>query len=143
MVKSKLYRKNVEIGRKRIPLRKLLHGKTIRDAAKALEEFRLTFNEEEILLGATLTVKHSGYDEFTLVAHRPETDKEYNDRLEKERLAEEKRREAAQRKKERDEAKRRFEEENKKLKAIELIRELASKNGFTEEEITKLLKTNG
>jgi hypothetical protein len=68
-------RKIVQIKTVRIPLVKLLHGKEIRAAAKALEDFRLKMKEEEILLGATLTIKRDAWDrDFNLVATRPETD---------------------------------------------------------------------
>lgn len=76
-------RKTVELGRKRIPFNKLFDGKEIREAAKALEDFRLHFNEQEILYGAKLTIHMGTYYENTasLVAARPETDKEYEERL--------------------------------------------------------------
>ena len=51
MAKTTLQRQSVELGKKRVPLKKLLHGKEIRAAAKALEDFRLIFNEQEILCG--------------------------------------------------------------------------------------------
>ena len=81
-------RKTLQIKKLRIPLRKLLDGKEIREAAKNLEDFRLKMNELEILQGAKLTVKYDNWDStFDLVATRPETDAEMNDRLEKARLA--------------------------------------------------------
>jgi hypothetical protein len=81
-------RKTLQIKKLRIPLRKLLDGKEIREAAKNLEDFRLKMNELEILQGAKLTVKYDNWDStFDLVATRPETDQEMNDRLEKARLA--------------------------------------------------------
>jgi hypothetical protein len=81
-------RKIIQIKRLRIPLRKLLDGKEIREAAKNLEDFRLKMNELEILQGAKLTVKYDNWDStFDLVATRSETDNEMADRLEKARLA--------------------------------------------------------
>jgi hypothetical protein len=81
-------RKILTIKQARIPLVKLLNGKDIRTAAKNLEDFRLKMNELEILHGATLTVKYDNWNsDFNLVATRPETDNEMNDRLEKARLA--------------------------------------------------------
>jgi hypothetical protein len=81
-------RKTLQIKKLRIPLRKLLDGKEIREAAKNLEDFRLKMNELEILQGAKLTVKYDNWDStFDLVATRQETDAEMNDRLEKARLA--------------------------------------------------------
>jgi hypothetical protein len=81
-------RKILTIKQARIPLVKLMNGKDIRTAAKNLEDFRLKMNELEILHGATLTVKYDNWNsDFNLVATRPETDNEMNDRLEKARLA--------------------------------------------------------
>ena len=81
-------RKILTIKQARIPLVKLLNGKDIRTAAKNLEDFRLKMNDLEILHGATLTVKYDNWNsDFNLVATRPETDQEMNDRLEKARLA--------------------------------------------------------
>ena len=81
-------RKTLLIKKLRIPMVKLLDGKDIRTAAKNLEDFRLKMNELEILHGATLTVKYDNWNsDFNLVATRPETDNEMNDRLEKARLA--------------------------------------------------------
>jgi hypothetical protein len=93
-------RKTLTIKQARIPLVKLLNGKDIRTAAKNLEDFRLKMNELEILHGATLTVKYDNWNsDFNLVATRPETDQEMNDRLEKARLAAEaKQRREAERK---------------------------------------------
>jgi hypothetical protein len=54
MTKKTDQRKTIQVGSKRIPLNKLLHGKEIREAAKALEDFRLKLNEEEFLYGAKL-----------------------------------------------------------------------------------------
>lgn len=144
MVKSKLSRKSVELGRKRIPLRKLLHGKEIREAAKSLEDFRLNFNEEEILLGAKLTIKMDTYGEAILYAHRPETDKEYEDRLEKERLAAEAKADREKKRKIREEQLAKEQEELKKKQALNKILEIAKSNNLNEEELAKLLKgTNG
>jgi hypothetical protein len=124
-------RKLVQIKSIRIPMVKLIAGKEIRAAAKALEDFRLKMKEEEILLGATLTVKRDAWDDaFHLVATRPETDQEMADRLEKARLAAEakKRREAERKAKEAALAKKRKEEEQ--LKAMETIYKLAREAGL-------------
>lgn len=125
-------RKTVEIKSLRIPMMKLLHKKDIRSAAKALEDFRLKMKEEEILLGATLTIRRDmyGYD-YYLVATRLETDQELADRLEKERRAAEakNRREAEKRAAEAErEAKRKQAEQ---LKAFEMIHKLAQENGLS------------
>lgn len=124
-------RKTIEIKSLRIPMMKLLHNKDIRTAAKNLEDFRLKMKEEEILLGATLTIKRDQWDEdYHLIATRPETDQELNNRLEKERRAAEakKRREAEKRA---AEAKREAERQAaEQRKAMEMIHDLARKHGI-------------
>ena len=70
MARNKLDRKTVEIDRKRIPLRTLIHGKEIRDAAKALEDFRVKLNEKEFLYGAKLYVDWKDYGTVDIVARR-------------------------------------------------------------------------
>ena len=124
-------RKTIQIKKLRIPLVKLLDGKDIRTAAKNLEDFRLKMNDLEILHGATLTVKYDNWNsDFNLVATRPETDNEMNDRLEKARLAAEakKRREAE---KKAAEAKREADRlAAEQRKAFDMITELARKHGI-------------
>jgi uncharacterized protein (DUF1800 family) len=124
-------RKILTIKQARIPLVKLLNGKEIREAAKNLEDFRLKMNELEILHGATLTVKYDNWNsDFNLVATRPETDQEMNDRLEKARLAAEakQRREAEKKAAEaKREADRVIAEQRK---AFDMISELARKHGI-------------
>ena len=124
-------RKTIQIKKLRIPLVKLLDGKDIRTAAKNLEDFRLKMNELEILHGATLTVKYDNWNsDFNLIATRPETDNEMNDRLEKARLAAEakKRREAEKKAAEaKREADRVIAEQRK---AFDMIHELARKHGI-------------
>lgn len=134
-------RKTVEIGRKRIPFKKLFDGKEIREAAKALENFRLCFNEAEILYGAKLTIHMGTYydNEASLVAARPETDNEYDERIAKaERAAELKVKRAAE-KKEADRLKAIEKEANKQKDALEKIREVAKANGLTIKQLQTLL----
>lgn len=133
-------RKTVELGRKRIPFKKLFNGKEIREAAKALEEFRLCFNEFEILYGARLTIHMTSYyDEAELVAARPETDKEYEERVAKaERAAELKAKRVAE-KKETDRLKAIEKEANRQKDALEKIRDMAKANGLTVEQLKTLL----
>ena len=110
---------------------KLINGKDIRTAAKALEDFRLKMNELEILHGATLTVKYDNWNsDFNLIATRPETDNEMNDRLEKARLAlEAKQRREAEKKA--AEAKREADRViAEQRKAFDMISELARKHGI-------------
>jgi len=124
-------RKQIEIGRKRIPLRKLLHGKEIRDAAKTLEEFRKTLNEQEFLHGAKLFVDWQDYGMCDIVARRPETDKEYADRLERARVAAEQK--ALREQKRIAEAEQRAHREiiRKKQEAVDLIQKLAKGAGIS------------
>lgn len=142
MAKDSNKRKRVELAVKRIPLRKLLHGKDIRSAAKALEDFRLVFNEQEILFGATLTIKMESHGEAVLYAHRPETDKEYSERMEQLRLA-------AERKAERDHKRTLMEAarlkqlaQDKKKNALETILKIAKENGLSTDEFSTLLNKN-
>jgi hypothetical protein len=124
-------RKTLTIKKLRIPMVKLLDGKDIRTAAKNLEDFRLKMNELEILHGATLTVKYDNWNsDFNLVATRPETDNEMNDRLEKARLAlEAKQRREAEKKA--TEAKREADRViAEQRKAFDMIHELARKHGI-------------
>jgi hypothetical protein len=131
MARNKQDRKLVEIGRKRIPLRTLLHGKEIRDAAKSLEEFRMKLNEQEFLHGAKLYVHWDNYNEVDIVARRLETDKEYNDRLERARIAAEQK--ALREQKRAAEAEQRAQREliRKKKEAVDLIQKLAKGAGIS------------
>jgi hypothetical protein len=135
-------RKLIEIKQLRLPMQKLLHNKDIRTAAKNLEDFRLKMKEEEILLGATLTVRRDTYgNDYWLVATRPETDQEFADRLEKERLAEEarKRREAERKAKE---EKARAEREQRRIaEALEDLRKHAMIHGIPMDVLVDSLKT--
>ena len=127
---KKIERKTVEIDRKRIPLRSLLHGKEIRDAAQSLEDFRMKLNEKEFLYGAKLYVDWKDYGSVDIVARRPETDQEYSDRLERQRLLEEQKRERERKRKEQEEFRARQREIKRKAQAAELIKRLAEENGI-------------
>ena len=124
-------RKTIEVGRKRIPLKKLLHGKEIRSAAKALEDFRLNLNEAEFMYGAKITVQMDSYGECTAVAKRPETDSEFANRLEKARLAAEAKKEREVKRKiaVAEQAKR--DEETRKIRTIEHLKSMAKANGIS------------
>lgn len=124
-------RKTIEVDRKRVPLRKLFHGKEIREAAKALEDFRLNLNEAEFLYGAKITIQMDTYGECTAVAKRPETDKEFADRLEKARLAAEAKKERERIKKLKEEQRKKDEETNRKQRAAEYIQKLAKEAGIS------------
>jgi pyruvate/2-oxoglutarate dehydrogenase complex dihydrolipoamide acyltransferase (E2) component len=123
-------RKTVEIGRKRIPLRSLLHGKEIRDAAKSIEEFRMKMNEQEFLYGAKLYIDWKDYGTADIVARRLETDKEYEDRLERARIAAEQKRERERRAKEQEEARAAQRALRKKIDAAAAIKKLAEEAGI-------------
>lgn len=66
----------VEIGKKRVPLKTLIHGKEIREAMAGLEKFRQQFNEEEFLLGAKVYISYNELECWAIIK-RPETDREY------------------------------------------------------------------
>ncbi len=136
---KKLQRKTIEIDRKRIPLRSLLHGKEIREAAQALEKFRLKMNDKEILYGAKLVIDWDDYHNVHVVARRPETDQEYADRLERLRVAEEAKKERERKRQLAAEMKARQEEANKKAKAAEYIQRLVKEAGLSVDELNKLL----
>jgi len=140
--KNPLEPKKIKLKEQRIPLVKLLNGKEIRVAAKALEDFRLKFGEEEILYGATLTVKYDTWDrDFRIVAERMETAEETLARVEKERLAEEarKRREAERKIKE---AKAKAEREQRRIaEALEDLRKHAMIHGIPLDRLVDSLKT--
>ncbi len=142
MAKVKNERQVVEINSKRIPLRKLLHNKEIREAAKALEDVRLAFKEEEILYGAKLHVKWIDYNEVNIVASRLETDQEFADRLEKQRLAEEAKQERARIRKLREQERARLEEANRKERIANHIRDLAKSNGLTSRDLETILNAD-
>jgi len=131
MPRNKQERKTVEIGRKRIPLRTLLHSKEIRDAAKSLEDFRKKLNEQEFLHGAKLYVDWDNYNEVDIVARRLETDKEYADRLERARIAAEQK--ALREQKRIAEAEKRAQRDiiRKKQEAVDLIQKLARGAGIS------------
>ena len=127
---KKQERKTIEIDRKRIPLRTLLHGKEIREAAKSLEDFRMKLNEQEFLYGAKIVIHWENYGEAYAVARRLETDKEFADRLEKQRLAAEAKAERERIKKIKAEQRAREEEANKKARVAEYIQKLAREAGI-------------
>lgn len=138
MDKKTLQRKQVEIGKKRIPLRKLLHGKEIRAGAKALEDFRLQLNEQEMLFGAKLTIKMEPYGEAVLIASRLETDNEYEKRLEAHRIAEEQKAERARKRKLVEAERQKRLEQERKGSAVESIRRMIIANGLTPEDLAKM-----
>lgn len=127
---KKMERKTVEIDRKRVPLRSLLHGKEIREAARALEDFRMKLNEKEFLYGAKLYVDWRDYGSVDIVARRLETDQEYSDRLERARIAAEQKAERERRRKEQEAVRAAQREARKKADAAAQIRQLAKEAGI-------------
>ena len=139
MARNKQDRKTVEIDRKRIPLRSLIHGKEIRDAAKSLEAFRMKLNEQEFLYGAKLYIDWKDYSTVDIVARRLETDKEYADRLERARIAEEQKR---RREIERAAAavkRAEMEEFRQRAAAVENLRKTAKQLGLSGKDLVDLL----
>ena len=133
-------RKTVEVGRKRVPLKKLLHGKEIRVAAKALEDFRLQLVEQEFLLGAKITLHFDSYGDLTAVAKRPETDNEMFKRLEKARLVAEAKAERERKRKIAEAERAKKIEADLKKDAVNTIKRLVQNNNLTPEELAELLK---
>ncbi len=128
---KKLEKKLLEIDCKRIPLRQLLHGKEIREAAKALEDFRLKLNDKEILYGAKIFIKWDNYGDVYAAARRLETDQEFADRIEKARLAAEAKKEREAKRKLQAEIRAREEEKNRKERVAEHIKKLAKEAGLS------------
>lgn len=116
-----LKRRQIELKSERVPLRKLLNGLEIREAAKNLENFRLKLNEQEILYGAKIKLKVADYGECYMVAVREESDQEYAARVEKARILAEQRRQAKIRREQQQEQRRR---EAEKLARSDMIRNL-------------------
>lgn len=133
------HRKRIEIGSKRIPMKKLLHGKEIREAAKALEDFRMNLNEQEFLYGAKITIQVKEYGETYAVASRLETDKEFEERLEKARLAAEAKKERERIRKLKEAERARIEAEMRKERIAQHIKDLASTNGLTKQDVLDIL----
>lgn len=132
-------RKTIEVARKRVPLKSLLNGKEIRVAAKALEDFRLKMNEAEFLYGAKITLTVDSYGECTAVAKRPETDKEFADRIEKARLAAEAKKEREIKRKEAEVAAAQKKREAQRQQTIEHIKRMAKEQGISSNELVECL----
>ena len=138
---KKLQKKFVELKKVRIPMRKLLHGFEIREAADNLKNYRLKLLEEELMQGAKLTVKMDTYGEVMLHASRLETDKEFEARLEAARLAEEAKKERAAKRKLYEAEKAKRDAEVRKQNVAQRAKEMALSNGISVEELTEMLKS--
>lgn len=132
-------RKMIEVGRKRIPMKKLLHGKEIREAAAALEDYRLHLNEAEFLYGAKITIMMGEYGEATAVAKRLETDSELAARIEKARVAAEAKKERERKRKLAEAEKAKRDAETRKIRTAEHIKQLIKANGLSNEELVDFL----
>lgn len=132
-------RKTIEVERRRVPLKKLLHGKEIREAAAALEEFRLKMNEAEFLYGARIVLQMGEYNECHAVAKRLETDKEYADRLEAARLAAEAKKEREIKRKAEVEAKALRAQEEQRLKAVEYVKSMVKEHKISTDDLVDVL----
>lgn len=139
-MEKKLQRKTVELKTVRIPLRKLLHGFEIREAADNLKNYRLKLLEEELMQGAKLTIKMEPHGEAVLTARRPETDKEYAERLERARLAEEAKQERQRKREIYLAEKARRDEADRKKNVAKTIASMVKSNQMTIEELSNLLK---
>lgn len=137
--KNKQQRQTVEIARKRIPLRTLLHGKEIRDAAKALEDFRLKFKEQEFLYGGKISIHWDDYNTVEAVVRRPETDKEYEERLERQRIAEEQKQQREIKRQEREQQRMAEMEQRRKAQAVDTIRAKARELGLDDKDLVDIL----
>lgn len=135
-------RKLIDIAKKRIPMKRLLHGKDIREGMAELEKFRQQFNEQEFFYGATVYLQMESYGDTYAVVRRPETDKEYNHRMTLERKQAEAKLARAEAKRVREEervkraeAKAALEAEQRRLDEIEAIKVAARKLGLTAKDI--------
>lgn len=137
-------RAEVEIARKRLPLKRMIHGKEIREVMEEFEKFRLQFNEQEFFHRAKIYLSFDQGESIASV-RRMETDNEYNkrlaqlrkeeaERLERKRIREEKARIREERKKAlaEEEAKR------QRLEAIDIVKQAARKLGLTAKDLVDM-----
>ena len=137
-------RKLIEIGHKRVPLKKIFHKKDFATALAELKEFRTYFAEQEILYKAKVIFEFE-YDYCIARSFRPENDKELNERLEQERLAREAKLERARKKAERDkikaqkaELKAQQDAEVQRLRDLDTIKILSRKLGLSVKEVLEM-----
>lgn len=137
-------RKLVEIGHKRVPLKKIFHKKDFATALAELKEFRTYFAEQEILYKAKVIFEFE-YDYCIARSFRPENDKELAERLEQERQAREAKLERARKKAERDkiraqkaELKAQQDAEVQRLRDLDTIKILSRKLGLSVKEVLEM-----
>lgn len=138
-------RKLVEIGRRRFPMKKLIHGKEIREAMEEMERFRQQFNEQEFFYGARVYLEVADYDRIDAVCKRLETDKEYDARMEEIRAKEQLKREREQRRLAKEAERRRQLEaaaaqaaELQRQRDLQAVKDLARKLGLSSKELSEL-----
>ena len=138
-------RRLVEIKRKRLPLKKLLNGREIREAMAEMENFRRQFNEEEFFYGAQLYLEVVDYDRIDAVCKRLETDKEYAARMEEIRAKEQLKFEREERRRLREEARKKRQEEEaaraaeeQRQKDLDSLKAMARKLGLSSKELADL-----
>ena len=134
-----LKRKQIEIKSERVPLKKLLNGYEIREAARNLENFRLKLNEYEILYGAKIKLKVADYGDCYMTAVREESDAEYSKRVEKARVLAEQRAINAQRRIAREAERKREAEKLAKSQALESLKQQMRMSGLTVSDLVEIL----
>ena len=137
-----LKRKQIEIKSERVPLKKLLNGYEIREAARNLENFRLKLNEYEILYGAKIKLKVADYGETYMTAVREETDEEYNKRVERARVLAEQRAEAKQRRIAREAERKREAEKLARSQAVQNLKQQMAAAGLSVSDLIDALDPN-
>lgn len=137
-------RGEVELARKRIPLNKLLDGRDFNQAIEGLKAFRAQFAEEEFLYKARIHITYK-YGTAIAIVRRPETDKEYSERLallEQERLEKlERDRIRAEKSKLREETKQKLlkeEADRTRQSEIEKLKEMAQRLGLSSADFVSL-----
>lgn len=138
-------RKLVEIGHKRIPLKKIFHKKDFATVLAELKEFRTYFAEQEILYKAKVIFEFDYSDYCVARSFRLENDKELAQRLEEERLAREAKLERARKKEERDKikalkaaVKAQQDAELERNRDLAAIKALSKKLGLSANELSEL-----
>ncbi len=134
-----LKRKQIELKSERVPLKKLLNGYEIREAAQNLENFRLKLNEYEILYGARIKLKVADYGECSMTAVREETDEEYAKRVERARILAEQRQQAKQRRDALQAQRRREAEKLAKSQAVENLKQQMRAAGLSVSDLVDIL----
>jgi hypothetical protein len=137
-----LKRKQIELKSERVPLKKLLNGFEIREAARNLENFRLKLNEYEILYGAKIKVKVADYGECYMTAVREETDEEYAKRVERARILAEQRQQAKIRRDALQQQRKREAEKLARSQAVQNLKQQMRASGLTVSDLIDALDPN-